>query len=156
MKKRISTVLIAVFLGALNLAGQTAVATPASDDTTQLRQEIEQMKKTIAAMEERLAAQEKTAQEQQKAKETDIAKKDTESVAELQTRVKDLSQRLNKSERKSGLDRLAWSGDFRVESHSIFGSVPAHYDGMKLQNLVVKTLWMMSPTSQGGLGMAFD
>jgi hypothetical protein len=153
MKKLISIGAIIVLGGAM-AAAQTPAAAPASD-TAELRQEIEQLKKTVLALEDRLAAQEKAAQEQAKAPATNDNKQ-TESVADLQARVKDLDQRVNKTERKSGLDRLAWSGDFRVESHSIFGSVPAHYDGMKLQNMVVRTLWMMSPTSQGGMGMAFD
>ncbi|MGZ4822355.1 MAG: DUF3373 family protein [Terriglobales bacterium] len=54
------------------------------------------------------------------------------------------------------MDRLNWSGDYRFEAHSIRGNVPAHYDGMNLQNLVVRTLWLTAPTSQGGLGQAFN
>src|SRR5207244_2061674 len=46
--------------------------------------------------------------------------------------------------------------DYRFEAHTIVGNVPGHYDGMQLQNLTVKTLWLFAPTSQGGLGMTFD
>ena len=54
------------------------------------------------------------------------------------------------------MDRINFSGDYRFEAHSIWGNVPAHYDGMQLQNLMVKTLWLFTPTNQGGLGMTFD
>ncbi len=53
-------------------------------------------------------------------------------------------------------DRLEWGGDYRFEAHTIMGNVPAHYDGMQLQNLTVKTLWLFAPTTQGGLGMTFN
>jgi Protein of unknown function (DUF3373) len=36
---------------------------------------------------------------------------------------------------------LSWTGDYRFESHTITGNVPAHFDGMMMQNLVVKTLF---------------
>jgi hypothetical protein len=51
---------------------------------------------------------------------------------------------------------LQWSGDFRFEGHSIRGTVPNFYDGMKLQNMMVRTFFLMAPTSQGGLGMPFN
>jgi len=31
------------------------------------------------------------------------------------------------------MDRINFTGDYRFEAHSIWGSVPAHYDGMQLQ-----------------------
>lgn len=148
MRRFIGLLAIVTILGGASLAAQTGAGT-ASSDTAELRQEIEQLKKTVSALQERLSAQEK-AQEQQKAQEQakpEPAKsenQDTEGVADLKAKVRDLDQRINKTERKSGLDRLAWSGDFRVEAHSIFGSIPAHYDGMKLQNLVVKSMFAMN------------
>jgi hypothetical protein len=127
----------------------------ASDANTQLRQELEQMKKEVAALEERLAAQEKASQEQKdEAKQQPAAQ--TAQTADLTATVKDLDHRVTQTERRNALDRINFSGDYRFEAHSIWGTVPAHYDGMQLQNLLVKTLWMFAPTSQGGLGMAFD
>ena len=142
---------ITTFIAAAMLASPMSWAQQSTDqDNSQMKQEIDQLKKQLAAMEERLAAQEKAAQDKaaEEAKKTEDAKKaeearkeDTVSATDLQTQVKDIDQRLGKTERHSALDRLQWSGDFRVESHSIFGHVPAHFDGMRLQNLMVKTLW---------------
>ena len=97
-------------------------------EAEQLRAEIELLKKTLSAMEERLAAQEKKAAAQ----------------AETATAVKDLDRRVMKTERDNALDRVRLTGDYRFEAHSIQGDVPAHFDGMKLQNLLVKTMFAMS------------
>jgi hypothetical protein len=125
---------------------------PAPSDSAQLRQEIDQLKKTIAAMEERLAAQEKAAQPkavQQNLVSTE-ANKDVASVADLQSTVKDLDERVRNNERSRLLDRLAWTGDYRFEANMLRGTMPAYYNGMTLQNYLVKTMWMMTPASQGG------
>ena len=106
----------------------------AADENAQLRLELDQMKKAVAAMEERLAAQEK--KEQAKPAETTLP-----STTELAASVKDLDQRVSQTERRGALDRINFSGDYRFQAHSIWGNVPAHYDGMQLQNLVVKTLF---------------
>jgi hypothetical protein len=109
---------------------QTATApAPAKDDSAAMRQEIEQLKQTLAALEKRLEAQEKQKQEQ------------STPAKELESKVDELDSRVAKSEVKNALDRLNFSGDYRFEAHTIFGNVPAHYDGMQLQNLVVKTLF---------------
>ena len=129
-------------------------APPATDDAAQLRQEVDQLKKTVQALEKRLDAKEQT--RPQAAAPADGAKEEVISPAELQTNVRDLNDRVLETERKSLKDRLEWGGDYRFEAHTIRGNVPAHYDGMQLQNLTVKTLWLFAPTSQGGLGMTFD
>jgi hypothetical protein len=109
---------------------QTATApTSTKDDAAAMRQEIEQLKQTLAALEKRLEAQEKQKQEQ------------AAPTKELEAKVDELDSRISKTEVKSALDRLNFSGDYRFEAHTIFGHVPAHYDGMQLQNLVVKTLF---------------
>ncbi len=145
MRKMTATVL--VLLLATGLWAQSPPAT--ADESARLRQELEQLKKTVAALEQRLATQEKAVSTQEK-------KDETVSVPELKAEMKDLGERVNETERKTLADRLQWSGDYRFEAHTIRGSIPAHYDGMKLQNLMVRTLWLMAPTSQGGLGVAFD
>ena len=118
------------------------------------------MKKAVAAMEERLAAQEKATQEKVAQEKKDESKQqpaaEQQSTAELAATVKDLDHRLSQTERRGAMDRINFTGDYRFEAHSIWGSVPAHYDGMQLQNLMVKTLWLFTPTSQGGMGMTFD
>ncbi len=138
-------------------ATSTQPSPAAGDENAQLRQELEQMKKAVAALEERLTAQEKVAQQKKEEEEAKQAPaSDQPTTAELATEVKDLDHRVNQTERRGALDRINWSGDLRIESNSIFGHIPTHYDGMQLQNLLVKTLWTMAPTSQGGLGMPFN
>jgi hypothetical protein len=118
------------------------------------------MKKAVAAMEERLAAQEKATQEKAAQEKKDEAKQqpaaEQTNTAELAATVKELDHRMSQSERRGAMDRINFTGDYRFEAHSILGSVPAHYDGMQLQNLMVKTLWLFTPTSQGGMGMTFN
>lgn len=99
-------------------------------ETEQLRAEVEQMRKMLAAMEERLAAQEKKQQEQ--------------TAEETQAKVKELDRRVTKTERDSALSKVRFGGDYRFEAHSIKGTVPAHFDGMVLQNLVVKSMFAMN------------
>ncbi len=126
--------LLLSFLVFLQLAGPAALAqntNPPSGSTEQLRQEIDNLKKAIAALEERLAAQEK---EKQKA---------AEQQQSLTTDVKELDQRVSENERSRALDRIQFTGDYRFEAHSIVGNVPAHYDGMTMQNLLVKTMFSM-------------
>ena len=138
MRKLLLTV--PIFLLVSGLWAQTAP--PATDDAVQLRQEIDQLKKTINTMEQRLDAQEKTAKAAAATPATgaQAAPKD-EAVSDLQTRVRDLNERVNTAERKSLRDRLEWGGDYRFEVHTIRGNIPTHYDGMQMQNLLVNSMW---------------
>jgi hypothetical protein len=136
-------------------------APPATDDASQLRQEIDQLKKTVAALEQRLDAQETPKPAAAAlpsapavaltATPASATKQDT-AIADLQGTVRDLNDRVMTTERRSLKNRLDWGGDYRYETHSIFGRIPSHYDGMQLQNLMVNTLWLVTPTTQGGLG----
>jgi Protein of unknown function (DUF3373) len=147
--------LIAVFVFLLTAGLWAQTAPPATDDATQLRQEIDQLKKTINSLEQRLDAQEKTTPKT--ASQTIVSSSPAnEAVTDLQATVRDLNERVNQSERKSLKDRLEWGGDYRYELHTIRGNIPAHYDGMQVQNLMVNTLWLFAHQSQGGLGMTFD
>jgi hypothetical protein len=98
---------------------------------------LEKLKKAVAALEERLKAQEKQTQVPAQAVVPQ------QPVSELVTDVKDLDKRVSQAERQQALDRLRFTGDFRFEAHSIAGSVPAHFDGMALQNLLVKSMFAM-------------
>lgn len=139
----------ALFLSLMQLAGSPAPPTdPAaqssavpsgSDDPTQLRKELEQLKQAVVALEQRLAAQESS-----KEKRTEPAPQTAQpAVSAVVADVKDLDDRVSKTEREQALDRLRFSGDYRFEVHNIRGTVPAHFDGMALQNLVVKTMFAM-------------
>ena len=149
--------LLLLVLMSLLTAGLRAQSTPApspTDDAAQLRQEIDQLKRNMNALEQRLDAQEKGAQPA--AAQPAVPKEEAISTMDLQTSVRDLNDRVLETERKSLRNRLDWGGDYRFEAHTIVGNVPAHYDGMQLQNLTVKTLWLFTPTAQGGLGMTFN
>jgi hypothetical protein len=128
-------------------ATPTQPSPAAGDESTQLRQELEQMQKAVAALEARLTAQEKTAQEK-KAEAKPAPAADQPTTAELATEVKDLDHRMSQTERRGALDRINFTGDYRFEAHSIWGNVPAHFDGMQFQNLVVKSLFYYNTTGQ--------
>ncbi|MGB7847734.1 MAG: DUF3373 family protein [Candidatus Acidiferrum sp.] len=137
-----------LLLAAVATLAQSPAASPASpapaapaakEDTAGMKQEIEQLKHTLAALEKRLEAQEKQQQAQQQAKQQES----TSSSKELEAKVDELDTRVSKAEVKNSLDRLNFSGDYRFEAHTIVGHVPAHYDGLALQNLVVKTMFSM-------------
>ena len=131
--------------GATPPDGAAAKAPPAAADAPQaagntsvLQQELEKLKQEVAALEQRLKAQEQQAPSKAQA-ETQPAPPASEVAATL----KELDQRVSATERGQALDRIRFTGDYRFESHSILGSVPAHYDGMQLQNLVVKSMFAM-------------
>ncbi len=107
-----------------------AVQQPQSE-TERLRTEVEQLKKVLSAMEERLAAQEKKQLPQTDQPGTQAA-------------VKELDRRVTRTERDNALQRVHIGGDYRFEAHSIRGTIPAHFDGMMLQNLVVKSMFTMN------------
>jgi len=74
------------------------------------------------------------------------AEQTAEEIAQLKDKLKKLERRVQKGERKDALDRVNFSGDFRFEAHSIEASVPDHFDGLQLQNLVVNTLFYVNST----------
>lgn len=158
MRKIIASLISLIMLAGPGLLAQDQPASAPSQDAAQMRQEIDQLKKQLAAMEERLAAQERAQPNTTKAPDATQTEATGPTVtnAELAAQVKDIDARVSKTERKTTLDRLRWSGDFRVETHSIFGTVPTHYDGMQLQNLMVKTMWFAglngyTPAQMAGL-----
>lgn len=112
------------------------------------------MKKAVAALEQRLTTQEKAVQEK-KEEAKQAPPSDQSTTAELATEVKELDHRLNQTERRGALDRINFTGDYRFEAHSIWGNVPAHFDGMQLQNLVVKSLFYVN-TNGGALPPSID
>ena len=55
--------------------------------------------------------------------------------------IEELEERLDAAERHAVLDSVLFSGDYRFEAHTIKATVPAHFDGMQLQNMLVNTLF---------------
>jgi len=76
-----------------------------------------------------------------------IAEKDTDA------KLKALEKRLQSLEQKSAKDRIQWTGDLRVEAHSITGEVDAYTDGMRVQALTYGAMFMVAngqnPTDPG-------
>src|SRR5512139_1065620 len=103
-----------------------------------LRAEIDELKKMVKALEEKFAAQETKQAEQAK-----VAEPTTEAKEETTAQIKELDRRVTKTERDTALQRIRFGGDYRFEAHSIRANVPAHYDGMKLQSLLVRTMFAM-------------
>jgi Protein of unknown function (DUF3373) len=134
MRKVITYLFVVTLLNAPALWSQSAPSASSSSDTNELRQELEQLKKTVAALEAKLASQEK-----QSSGSTETATTATEPTVA----VKDLDERVAKAEKRSALDRLNWSGDFRFQAHTYTSTIPNHFDGMQLQNLLVKTMFYM-------------
>ena len=96
----------------------------------------------VEAMRQRLAELEKRLDQMETAK-APVASTD---VAALRQELKEMSKRLDSVEKSEALDRIRWSGDFRFEAHSIDSEIPAHVDGMALQNMVVNTLFYYGAT----------
>ena len=66
------------------------------------------------------------------------------AFAEVDTdaKLKALEKRLQKLELKSNKDRIQWTGDLRVEAHSITGTVDPYVDGMRMQALTYGAMFM--------------
>jgi hypothetical protein len=64
-----------------------------------------------------------------------------EQIADLQEEVKDLEKRVMKTERKTALDRINFTGDFRFELNSISSTYDDYFNGMQLQRALVDTLF---------------
>ncbi len=69
-----------------------------------------------------------------------------EEVAKLKQDIKDLEKRVMKNERKTALDRIDFTGDFRFESNSIEADFGPYFDGMQLQRALVDTLFYFGAT----------
>jgi Protein of unknown function (DUF3373) len=155
--KRIIAMLLTATVCSLPATAQTAQTAP---DNQGLQNEIEQLKHSLATLEQKLEDQQKAAEAEKQKAEAQAAKKQEEvkeSVSEkLKADINDLDHRVMETERRSALNRLNWSGDLRVENNTIFGNIPTHFDGMQLQNLLVKSMWAFTPTNQGGGGQTFD
>ncbi|MCL5288044.1 MAG: DUF3373 domain-containing protein [Acidobacteria bacterium] len=144
MRKLIPSVLVLLLLAGPGWAQSSNAnippqQTPTPDDPAKLRQEIEQLKLVIQQLENRVAAQEKTTQQA-----AAPAAKEKDKTEELTVTVQELEKRVSETEKQGALDRVRLTGDYRFEAHSIWGKVPSHFDGMELQNLLVKTMFAMN------------
>ncbi len=69
-----------------------------------------------------------------------------EQIDELKQEIKDLEKRVMKNERKTALDSIDFSGDFRFELNSISSSYDDYFNGMQLQRMLVDTLFYFGAT----------
>lgn len=141
MKRIISFLALMLLAGSMSVFAQNPTPTPATSDQDAIKNELEILKRTVKLLEERLAAQEA-------AKATPVAQPlattDPAATAKTEERIKELDRRVTKTERDTSLQRIRFGGDYRFEAHSIRATLPARYDGMKLQNLLVKTMFAMN------------
>ncbi len=64
-----------------------------------------------------------------------------EEIDKLKEEINDLEKRVMKNERKTALDKINFSGDFRFEVNSINSTYDDHFNGMMLQRMLVDTLF---------------
>jgi hypothetical protein len=74
---------------------------------------------------------------------TAVAQDDTDE------KIKEIEKRLQKVEKDAATDRVKFTGDLRVEAHNIQSTLPAHYDGMELQSLMVNTIFYFQQNFDG-------
>jgi hypothetical protein len=65
----------------------------------------------------------------------------TTAVADDSAKIKRLEKRLQKLELKANKNKINWSGDLRVEAHSLTGETADYYDGMALQQVMVNSMF---------------
>ncbi len=65
----------------------------------------------------------------------------------VEDRLKALEQKVRTLQVTDAKDKIQWSGDLRVEAHSIQGDIPDYIDGMRMQNLFFETMFMMNHAS---------
>ncbi len=115
--------IMCVALGVV-LASTTFVSAQSSNSS---QEEIHQLKQMIQQLQQRLENLEKRTKRQE-------------------TKQKRMRDKVMESQRKDALDRINFTGDFRFEAHSIDATIPSHFDGMVLQNLLVNTMFYMGAT----------
>lgn len=69
-----------------------------------------------------------------------------EEIEKLKQEIEELEKRVMKNERKTALDRVNFSGDFRFELNSIDAAFEDYFDGMMLQRMLVDTLFYFGAT----------
>jgi hypothetical protein len=69
------------------------------------------------------------------------------SAKDVDDEIKSLKKRLQKLELKSNKSKILWSGDVRVEAHTLTGETAPSIDGMDLQTLTVNSIFAVG----GGL-----
>lgn len=149
----ISTILTTALSVSVSLAQaqqpepEAPVPTPTPSEQELLRKEIERLKEQVNALETRLTAEENKEQkavelpDQNQAEIIDKLNEDQEKTTQ---QLREINRRVMKTERDTALQRIRFSGDYRFEAHSIRATQPAHFDGMKLQNLLVKSMFSMN------------
>lgn len=60
--------------------------------------------------------------------------------------ISEIKKRLDQVEKKSILDKLNFEGEYRFEANSINGDISSYIDGLKLQNMVVSTIFYYAST----------
>ena len=147
MRQRLACVLL-LCLGAT--PGVWAQQTSTPDNNAELRQEVEQLKKNLADLEQRLATQEKKKVElPETPAPAATAGEPAPTTKDLETQVKELNDRVSKNEMHTALDRINFTGDLRYQLITLNENIPTHFDGMALQNGLIRTLFFAQ--NNGGM-----
>ncbi len=118
MRKSLIVTVVVLLLAAGPVLAQT------TDPTVE---EIQSLKQTIQQLQQRLDALEKQVTKNEK------KQKKTKKV-------------VMNNQRKTALDRINFTGDFRFEANSLSTSIPNHFNGMALQKGMVDTMFYMGAT----------
>ncbi|HHQ47621.1 MAG TPA: DUF3373 family protein, partial [Acidobacteria bacterium] len=118
MRKTVAILALSALLAAGSIQAQTS--DPELQEIQQLRQTIEQLQQRLDALEKQVTHNEKK-------------QKRTEKV-------------IMTNQRKTALDSINFSGDFRFEANGISTSVPDFYNGMTVQKGMVDTMFYMGAT----------
>jgi hypothetical protein len=110
-----------------------------ADEAIQLRQEIDQLKKTVGALEQKLEVQ--SVQSTPAVPSDHVTADLASNYTELSADVKDIEKRLSETEKSTTLDRVKFGGDYRFEVNTLWGKTASYFDGMQLQNYVVKSMF---------------
>jgi uncharacterized coiled-coil protein SlyX len=133
MKKRSLSLAVSAVVTALSLPLAAQGAT-----VEELSAQLEAMQAQMSAMQAELKVlrEKDAAASQFTVVETDYGEL-KEEVMVLREDVDDLDERLMEPEKHAALDGLNWGGDFRVQAHSIEGTIPDHVNGLHFQNQVI-------------------
>ncbi len=118
MRKTVAILALSALLAAGSLQAQSS--DPELQEIQQLRQTIEQLQHRLDALEKQVTHNQKKQQR-------------TEKV-------------VMKNQRKTALDRINFTGDFRFEANGISTSIPDFYNGMTVQKGMVDTMFYLGAT----------
>ncbi len=143
MLRKIFVATIAAIVVPLSMPQGTAWADDAALTAEELMQQVEWLQVQMTTLMKQIRDLQE-GNEQTTAKTEDLE----ERTAYLEDDVEDIDDRLMIPERHAALDRVKFTGDLRVQAHSISADVPDFVNGMGVQADIVNTLFYFGGTGQ--------